>query len=121
MSDIYVRISDDSPKNTPPRLLIVGYVSLAALYTSIITYCILSPSLFSTLSLMFMLGNFAFTVGTPYYLMKTNESIHATRVYAYPIERSTCIMFIVGNLGAFIYKVTVFYTGVSDGYSMNTK
>lgn len=72
MSDVYVRISDDSPRNTEPKLLIIGYVSLLALYIMIIVYCALSPSLFSTLSLMFMLGNFAFTIGTPYYLTKTN-------------------------------------------------
>lgn len=85
MSDVYVRLSDDSPKDTQPKLLIAGYISLAALYASIITYCALSPSLFSTLSLMFMLGNFAFTIGTPYYILKTNESTHAIRAYAYPL------------------------------------
>lgn len=68
----YIRISDDSPKMPPHNLLIIAYVSQVLLYAFIIVYCILSPSLFSTIGLMYMLISFVSIIATPYYVQKKN-------------------------------------------------
>lgn len=72
MHDSYIRISDNIPKTPAPKLLLIGYISQLILYILIIVYCILSPSLFSTISLMFMLVSFAVMIATPYYVLKRN-------------------------------------------------
>ena len=72
MHDSYIRISDSTPKIPPPKLLIVGYISQLILYILIVVYCILSPSVFSTISFMFMLVSFAVMIATPYYVQKKN-------------------------------------------------
>lgn len=71
-------MDDSPPKPMPLNFLIVGYVSQLILYALIITYCILSPSLFSTIALGFMLLSFLATLATPYYIVdpanpKTNN------------------------------------------------
>lgn len=72
MSDFYIRISDDAPKETQTRLLFAAYICELLLFGLIIVYCILSPSLFSTIALLFMLISFAVSIATPYYIQKRN-------------------------------------------------
>ena len=70
MHDSYIRISESTPTMPPPKLLLLGYISQLLLYIMIIIYCILSPSLFSTISFMFMLVSFAVAIATPYYVRR---------------------------------------------------
>lgn len=72
MHDSYIRISDSTPQIPPPKLLLVGYICQIILYILIVVYCILSPSVFSTISFMFMLISFAVMIATPYYVQKKN-------------------------------------------------
>ena len=68
--DNYSRM-EEPPKVPDKKFLIIGYVSLGILFALIITYTILSPSLFSSLSLAFMLIGFAASISTPYYVERT--------------------------------------------------
>jgi multisubunit Na+/H+ antiporter MnhF subunit len=70
MQNYTIHVSDNIPQTPPPRLLLIGYISQLLLYIVIIIYCILSPSLFSTIALLYMLISFAVTIATPYYVQK---------------------------------------------------
>jgi hypothetical protein len=70
MPDYYTLFKDDIPREPPKYLLVAGYIGQIALYILIIVYCILSQSLFSAIALLFMLVSLAFTIGTPYYIIK---------------------------------------------------
>lgn len=50
-------------------MLIIGYISQFILYGLIITYSILSPSLFSTFAIAFMMISFVCSIATPYYVV----------------------------------------------------
>lgn len=118
MHDHYIRISDDAPKNQNPRLLLLGYISQLILYIMIIIYCILSPSLFSTISLMFMLVSFALMIATPYYVQKRTESERSIRVYAHPVERGVWGIFMGFNVAVFAFKLAMQLTGIYDDASV---
>ena len=65
--DEYKRMSD-VPREPEKKYLIIGYGSMGILFALIITYCVLSPSIFSALALGFMLAGFAAMISTPYYI-----------------------------------------------------
>ena len=73
--DHYIRLEDDErtyelPQQPSSRKLLIGYICQFVLYALIITYCILSPSLFSAISLTFMLLSFIFMLATPYGILR---------------------------------------------------
>ncbi len=48
--------------------IVAGYICEAILFVLIITYCVLSPSLFSTIAMWFMMLAFALSVANPHYI-----------------------------------------------------
>jgi uncharacterized membrane protein len=48
--------------------LLVGYICEVSLFVLIIIYCVLSPSLFSTIAMWFMMLAFAFSIASPHYI-----------------------------------------------------
>ena len=119
MEDSYIRIADDYPKAPHPRLLLLAYISQFVLYAMTIAYCVVSPSLFSTIALLFMLLSFAVMVGTPYYILKRNESKLSIRVFAYPLERILWLTYAAIFLGEFVFKVILYATANNDSYSQH--
>lgn len=115
--DHYNRMSDDLPPVPRTNLLIAGYSCQLILYGLIITYCILSPSLFSTLALAFMLVSVFLTVATPYYLSSGDKSTRKIYAVAYPVERIIWAVFILLNLAILGFKLSVLITDSYDNYS----
>ena len=120
--DHYVRINDEGlPSLSPPpahRKLIIAYACQFILYALVIAYCILSPSLFSTISIAFILVSFLFMLATPYRvtpahpLQSNPPTISAYEAVPYSVELCIMSVFTLFNIGVLLFKI---YMAVSPG------
>jgi hypothetical protein len=107
----------DPPQGTINRWLLLG--NQLALWASIIVYCALSQSLFSTVALIFLVVSFTLTIAKPYRLDAQPPERVAARerqVTSYPVEKIEWTLFSCLNIAFLAAKVVIYY-GFTAGMS----
>jgi hypothetical protein len=105
----------DSPQTAPNRWLLLA--NQLVLWALIITYCVLSQSLFSTIALIFLIVSLTLTIAKPYSLApQPPERVAARerRVSSGPVERIEWALFSCLNIAFLGAKVVIYFGFSSD-------
>lgn len=116
------RSEDKSRAEGIPVKVIVGYIFQVILFSLIILYAILSQSLFSTISIIFMLVATILTIATPYHFNTRQTLVRSPEqqeVLPFPIYKIIWSVYIVVSLLSLILKVVIYFTDYSSGWSTN--
>lgn len=112
-------IQSNLPSTAKQVLRIVNQVVLWGL---IITYCVLSQSLFSAIALVFLIVSLILTIARPYRIVQPSQlsSPQNRKVTAYPAQRIVWTLFSCLNI-AFLAGKVVIYFSFSQGLGEDDK
>ena len=93
----------------------IGYISQLVVSIMIIIYCILLPSLFSTLDLLFMLVGITVIIA-PVYRHRELDEVGDDKNYfvAHSLPKLIWGLFTLANVGMLIFKIVYYFTGSKE-------